>query len=209
MKQLLIVSLLLCLSFSIGCSRDRDFTTQAATEPLRLTDSQLQSEIKAALNSDAQLRAADLSVDADADENRARLSGKVESEELRTRAVQMARAIQAGLTVEDNIDVKPSKMTRSEYTREHARQEIERAKERAESIGDSLDDAWIHAKVVAQLIGDKDTPERNINVDVNNNIVTLRGTVGTLTAKEEAERIAKETDGVKGVHNRLKVAVKR
>jgi hypothetical protein len=36
--------------------------------------------------------------------------------------------------------------------------------------------------------------------------VTLRGTVDTAEAKSEAERITKETDGVKKVTNQLKVA---
>ena len=56
-----------------------------------------------------------------------------------------------------------------------------------------------------QLITDADTPERKINVDVVDNAVTLRGTVDTAEAKTEAERIAKETDGVKKVTNQLKV----
>jgi osmotically-inducible protein OsmY len=91
------------------------------------------------------------------------------------------------------------------YTEEQAREERARAKSNKETIGDSLDDAWIHTKIVAKLIGDTQTPERNINVDVVNNEVTLRGTVDTPEAKSEAERIAKETDGVKKVVNQLKV----
>jgi hypothetical protein len=59
------------------------------------------------------------------------------------------------------------------------------------------------------LIGDADTPERKINVDVVDGAVTLRGTVDTAEAKSEAERIAKETDGVKKVTNQLKVAPPR
>jgi osmotically-inducible protein OsmY len=36
-------------------------------------------------------------------------------------------------------------------------------------------------------------------------VVTLRGAVESATAKEEAERVAKTTDGVKRVRNLLKV----
>jgi osmotically-inducible protein OsmY len=36
--------------------------------------------------------------------------------------------------------------------------------------------------------------------------VTLRGTVQSMQEKQEAERIAKETDGVKSVRNMLKVS---
>src|SRR5256885_6578227 len=91
------------------------------------------------------------------------------------------------------------------YSEEQARQERERAKANKESIGQSLDDAWIHTKIVAKLIGDTQTPERKINVDVVEAEVTLRGEVDTAEAKAEAERLAKETDGVKKVTNQLKV----
>ena len=41
---------------------------------------------------------------------------------------------------------------------------------------------------------------------MNNNVVTLRGTVDTAEQKAEAERVARETDGVKRVINQLRVA---
>ncbi len=92
------------------------------------------------------------------------------------------------------------------YTEEQAREERARAKGNKETIGDTLEDAWIHAKIVTKLIGNSQTPERKINVDVVNNEVTLRGIVDTPEAKSEAERVAKETDGVKKVTNQLKVS---
>ncbi|PYS63315.1 MAG: hypothetical protein DMF74_10490 [Acidobacteria bacterium] len=94
---------------------------------------------------------------------------------------------------------------RGQYSEEQAREEREKAKANKETIGQSLDDAWIHTKIVAKLIGDTKTPERNINVDVVQGAVTLRGNVETAEVKSEAERIAKETEGVKKVNNQLKV----
>jgi osmotically-inducible protein OsmY len=99
----------------------------------------------------------------------------------------------------------PAPSATPKYSEEQAREERARAKENKETVGDSLEDAWIHTKIVAQLIGDSQTPERKINVDVVNNEVTLRGTVDTAEAKAAAERIAKETSGVKKVTNQLKV----
>jgi osmotically-inducible protein OsmY len=96
--------------------------------------------------------------------------------------------------------------SRAGYTEKQAAEERERAKQSKETIGDTLDDAWIHTKIVAQLIANADTPERNINVDVVNNAVTLRGTVDTAEARTEAEKVAKATEGVKSVTNQLKVA---
>ena len=91
------------------------------------------------------------------------------------------------------------------YTEEQARDEREKAKANKETVGQSLEDAWIHTKVVAKLITDSQTPERKINVDVVDGAVTLRGQVDTAEGKSEAERLAKDTDGVKSVKNELKV----
>jgi hyperosmotically inducible periplasmic protein len=205
MKQLLLASLLVCLSLPlVSCNKGRESTTQAAREP-RMSDSDLKKKIETELKSDPQLRDANLSVSADADRNKVTLSGTVPTEEMRTKAVALARAAQPGLTIEDKIDVKPREVSRSDYTPEMARAETERARTRKETVGSSVDDAWIHSKIVAKLIGDRNTPERKINVDVDNAVVTLRGTVNTMQEKAEAERIAKETEGVKRVNNQLKV----
>jgi hypothetical protein len=91
------------------------------------------------------------------------------------------------------------------YTEEQAREEREKARANKETVGQSLEDAWIHTKVVAKLITDSQTPERKINVDVVDGAVTLRGQVDTAEGKSEAERLAKDTDGVKSVKNALKV----
>jgi len=99
----------------------------------------------------------------------------------------------------------PAATPTPKYTEEQAREEREKAKANKETIGQSLEDAWIHTKLVAKLIGDTKTPERKINVDVVDGAVTLRGDVDTAAAKAEAERVAKETDGVKKVTNQLKV----
>lgn len=96
--------------------------------------------------------------------------------------------------------------TRGNYSEREAQEEREKAKANKETIGDTLDDAWIHTKIVAKLIANSTTPERKINVDVLKNVVTLRGTVDSAEEKAAAEKVAKETDGVKSVMNQLKVA---
>jgi osmotically-inducible protein OsmY len=86
-----------------------------------------------------------------------------------------------------------------------ARDAREQAKTAGDTIGASINDAWIHTKITSKLIGDRDTPARKINVDVVDGIVTLRGQVSTANAKDEADRIAKDTEGVRRVRNLLKV----
>jgi osmotically-inducible protein OsmY len=124
---------------------------------------------------------------------------------LRTEAVQIAKSSRDGVVVTDKIDVKPRELTRNDYTTDLAREQREKAKASGEKVGDSIDDAWIHTKITSKLVANSQTPARKINVDVVNGDVTLRGQVENAAAKEEAERIAKDTEGVKRVRNLLKV----
>jgi hyperosmotically inducible periplasmic protein len=187
-----------------GCGpNDNEKTT--SPDALPLTDSDLASSITSKLNSDEQLRAADLDVSANASENRATLSGTVTSEALRTRAIDLAHSAKSGLTLDVKIDVKPPDVARNEWTEEHSRTAAKRAKDSGDSVSDTLDDTWIHTKVVSKLIGDASVSERKINVDVDKKVVTLRGTVSTQAEKTEAARIAQETEGVVRVVNQLKV----
>jgi osmotically-inducible protein OsmY len=103
------------------------------------------------------------------------------------------------VVVTDKIDVKPRELTRNDYTTDLAREQREKAKASGEKVGDSIDDAWIHTKITSKLVANSQTPARKINVDVVNGDVTLRGQVENAAAKEEAERIAKDTEGVKRV----------
>lgn len=179
-----------------------DTTNKPAT---KMTDSELEDKIKAKFASDPELKAADLSVRAEADENEATISGVVGTQSLRSKAVDLAKEASPGLILTDKIDVKPREMTREEFTDEHAGEEREKARGAGEKLGASLDDAWIHTKLVAKFIGDADTPGRKINIDVVNRVVTLRGMVDTAEQRAEAERIARDTEGVKRVVNQLKV----
>jgi osmotically-inducible protein OsmY len=196
MRVLLTFSMLGILVLS-GCSRN------TASRPSK---SELEQTIKSKMATEPQLATA-IVISVDPDKNEVVLSGDVPTESLRIEAVQLTKSAQDGLVVTDKIDVKPHELTRSEYTEDMAREAREKAKALGETIGDSIDDAWIHTKITAKLIADSQTPARKINVDVVNKVVTLRGTVESAAAKEEAGRIAKETEGVQRVRNLLKVAV--
>jgi osmotically-inducible protein OsmY len=78
----------------------------------------------------------------------------------------------------------------------------------ARKTGRAIDDGWIKSKIYAQYMTEWNSvlDDSNIDVDVNNNVVTLSGTVKTAAAKARAVAIAKATDGVKGVTDNLKVA---
>ena len=105
----------------VGCSRDRDDrskdsttnrdTTVAntpSTTGAPMSNSDLENAVKAKLQSDEQLRAANINVDANSDKREITLSGTVPSQELRNRALELAKAAQSGVTVNDKIEVKPA-----------------------------------------------------------------------------------------------------
>ena len=186
----------------VSCSTTRTFENP----PPRITDSELERMVKDRLASDPQLSTRKIDVSADADKNQVTLKGTVPTEQLRMRSVDLAKASRAGVIVVDKIDVKPQEVSRADYTEEMARTARGKGREAGDRIGKSLEDAWIHTKITAKLIGDSTTPARRISVDVMNNVVTLRGKVKTREAKREAERIAKETEGVKRVNNRLTIS---
>ena len=48
-----------------------------------------------------------------------------------------------------------------------------------------------------------------IDVDTNNHVVTLRGTVASEAARTRAASLAKQVEGVKSVKNELKVGAKK
>jgi osmotically-inducible protein OsmY len=171
----------------------------------KLSNDDLDRDVTTRINQDATLAVYKLDVDADADKNEVTISGTVPSEDLRTKAVEAARAAHAGVVVNDKIDVKPESIERSAYTDDMAREARQRAAESKETIGDSADDAWIHTKIRAKLASQGELPGSGINVDVKDNVVTLRGTVATREDRMKAEQIAKDTDGVKTVTNRLVV----
>jgi osmotically-inducible protein OsmY len=85
-------------------------TTPPASTPSasKMSDSDLEKAVRAKLESDTALKEAKLDVDANADKNEVTLSGTVRSQEVRDKAVELAKSAQAGITVNDKIDVKPA-----------------------------------------------------------------------------------------------------
>ncbi len=204
--SLFLAGLIVTIGISLsGCTDAREASGTSGTPKAKMSNSDLENAIKTKFDADPQLKADDLSVSADADRNEVTLSGTVETQALRMRAVELAKSAHAGLVITDKVDVKPRELTRAEWTADQAREERTKAKGYGDTIGDSLDDAWVHTKIVTQLIGNSKTPERKINVDVNKNVVTLRGMVDNMEEKTEAERVAKTTEGVTRVNNQLKV----
>jgi hypothetical protein len=94
-------------------------------------------------------------------------------------------------------------LTREEYNARRAEYEAEKG---ASNIGQGANDSWLWFKTRAALLTTNDLRESTINVDVVNDVVTLKGTVGSAAQKTRAEQVAKGIEGVKSVNNELKVS---
>ena len=97
------------------------------------------------------------------------------------------------------------KGTREEYEK-NKQSYSQEAKELGRKIGAGVDDGWLWTKTRFELAAASDLRDSTINVDVDNAVVTLTGSVPTAAQKSKAESIVKSVSGVKGVKNLLKVA---
>jgi hyperosmotically inducible protein len=95
--------------------------------------------------------------------------------------------------------------TREEYERDKDKYTKE-AKDSGRKIGTGLNDGWLWAKTRFDLAGVDDLRDSTINVDVDNAVVTLTGTVANQAQVAKADLTAKSVEGVKSVKNMLKVA---
>jgi hypothetical protein len=98
----------------------------------------------------------------------------------------------------DNANV-----TREEYDKNRAEYEKDKG---SSTIGQGVNDSWLWFKTRAALATTSDLRDSTINVDVVNDVVTLKGTVTNKEQSAKAEQVAKDIDGVKSVKNELKVA---
>jgi len=69
----------------------------------------------------------------------------------------------------------------------------------------SVADSAITTNVKSKLAADTETSALKINVETNNGVVTLTGTVPTQAEKSQAEQIANNTEGVTRVINNITV----
>ena len=73
------------------------------------------------------------------------------------------------------------------------------------SVACSQTDAGITTKVKTAMAADPIVKAYQVDVTTQNKVVTLTGDVETTAAKEQAVRIARQTDGVRDVIDRLRV----
>lgn len=132
----------------------------------------------------------------------AHLSGTVESEIDKELAKEVAMGID-GIT-----DVKSELKVDKEMAHDH--DDMDDDHDRMDDDGDRsfsqwFDDATTTASVKSKLLANEHTEGLEINVDTMYDVVTLSGSVGSSEEKDLAGEVAKNTDGVRDVKNRLEV----
>ena len=157
-------------------------------------------------------------IDVDVKDGVVTLQGTVPSAAARARALEVARKNDGVKNVVDQLRVGPARSGGTAGAVDRTGDTVERAGEKAMDKADSatqragraIDDGWIKSKIYAQYMADWNTVlnDSDIDVDVDNNVVTLSGTVKSAEAKTKAVATAKATDGVKSVRDMLKVAAR-
>lgn len=100
------------------------------------------------------------------------------------------------------FDRSNSNVSRADYDKNRLEYEKDRG---SSTIGQGANDSWLWFKTRAALATTDDLRDSTINVDVVNDVVTLKGTVGTAAQKASAEKVAKGIEGVTSVKNELTV----
>ena len=109
-------------------------------------------------------------------------------------------ANRAAAAKNDNANI-----SRGDFEKQKERFERE-AKELGRKIGDGADDLWIWTKTRSALAYTDDLRDSTINVDVDNNVVTLSGTLPDEAQKTKAEQIARSIEGVTTVKNDIVIS---
>jgi len=134
------------------------------------------------------------------------LTGEVSTPAERERAVARAREVEGVTRVTDRLRLapepagtsgKPGDKTAAGWPR--------RSANAVDRIGDKIDDAWVTTKVQSKFYLDPDVKGLQINVSTNGGVVTLTGEAGTEASRKKALSIAKATDGVTQVVDKLEV----
>lgn len=200
-----------------GCSNtdraDRAAPTDQQPTAAARSDSQLTTEVQARFYNEEALRGRRINVGGES--GVVRLSGTVDSEELKQRAATIARSVQGVSEVDNQLQV-GAPMT-AESSPSAAAVPVDQLTPepgamRAQPSGDAaspagMDASWITTKIQSQYFADADVKSWNVDVDTRGNgIVTLAGRVESDQARQKAEQIARQTEGVQSVENNIRVA---
>jgi len=147
-------------------------------------DARITGTIKSKLAVDNRVRASEINVDTS--NGVVTLTGNVDSQEARDRAVQVARDTGGVRDVKDMISVRTGLASGD-------------APEPNRNVGERLDDTGISMRVKGRLVDDPLVKGLQIDVDTRDGVVYLTGTVPGDAERKQAIELARTTEGVKDV----------
>ena len=177
-----------------------------ATVSCSQSDPGITTAVKSKLAADDTVKA--YRIDVDTKDRVVTLSGEVDTAGAKARAVELARGTDGVREVVDNTRIKdgitpPGGL--DDAAQAKARESARAAEPKAEGAVEAVGDAGITAKVKTKFLADTKISGLKIDVDTTDNVVTLSGTVPSAAERAHAVSVAKDTDGVKSVVNKLKV----
>ena len=125
-----------------------------------------------------------------AENGKVQLTGEVKSDIDKDLAGEIAKSLDGVTSVENNLEVKADLDPKTASVNSADRK-----------FGQVVADATITAKVKTKLLANDNISGTDIDVDTENNVVSLTGTVGSAVEKQLAEYIARNTSGVKSVNS--------
>ena len=158
------------------------FTACSSTQPpdVQIDDARIHTELTARLAADDDTSPA--SIDINVNEGVVHLTGAVETAAEREEAGRIARGVEGVREVINDVSVGGE-----------------------QTLGEKVDDAAVTARVKAKIAASSQLNPFNIQVNTVDGVVSLTGRVHTTAEKAEAERLARETEGVRRVRNLLEV----
>jgi hyperosmotically inducible protein len=189
----------------------------AAASQTRQTDEQLSGEIATRIANDKSLSADAVKVTVN--NGVVRLTGMVGKDADKARAERLA-TVDGVVRVENNL-ISREKETNAVTgtagavagktkdaagkTADVSKKAAGATKDAVSKTGENITDGWITSRVKTKFMGDDALRASAINVDTNEHVVTLTGSVPSAAARDTAMAMAKEVEGVNRVVDKLKI----
>jgi hyperosmotically inducible protein len=109
----------------------------------------------------------------------------------------------AGKTEAKADHAKDKADAKADHAKDKSDKVADKAQERSDRVGNEISDAWITTKLQSKYYLDSDVRGLDIDVTTNGGVVTLTGKVTSAAERSKALSLAKSTDGVKQVIDKL------
>ena len=149
-----------------------------------VTDAGITGAVKTKLAADSKVNASEINVDTK--DGVVTLTGNIDSQEAKSRALQIARETTGVRDVQDMISVREASAQGN-------------APNPDRTVGERIDDAGITAKVKNRLLEDPAVKGLKIDVDTREGVVYLTGSIPGAGERDRAVQIARATEGVRDV----------